>query len=122
MRANYTNLPNLENKNKTLQEFRGYQNTKSSSNPSTYNAMIGFFTSRGFDTVASELIAEVIMTQAKSDGYNPMQILDSMRSLNEVELSGIMAEILNFNRYKSSSLGYIPPTVANKEITRNIIA
>lgn len=122
MRSNYTNLPDITTKNKTVQEFEGFQNIKSSTDPSVYSTMIGFFTSRGFDVVASELITEVVMTQAKTDGYSPMQILDSMKSLNDVELSGIMAEILNFNRYKSSSLGYLPPIIPNSEITRNIIA
>ena len=122
MRANYTNLPYITTKNKTIQEFEGYQNLKPSSDPSVYNAMVGFLNSRGFDVVASELISEVILTQARSDGYNPMQILDSMKSLNQIEMSSIVAEILNFNRYKSSSLGYAAQNNTNNEILRNIIA
>jgi len=122
MRANYTNLPYITSKNKTIQEFEGYQTIKGSTNPSIYSAMIGFFTSNGFDRVASELISEVIISQAKQDGYNPIQILDSMRSLNQIELSGIVAEILNYNRYKSSSLGFSPNFVINPEVQRNIIA
>mgnify|MGYP006943418734 CR=1 FL=1 len=122
MRYNYTNLPTENNKSKTIKEFEGYQNVKSSTNSSVYQAMTGFFTSNGFDVVSSELISEVIISQAKNDGYNPMQILDSMRSLNEIELSGIVAEILNYNRYKSSSLGFLPRFNPNPEITRNLIA
>jgi len=122
MRANFTNLPTDPNKNQTIKEFEGYQNIRPSTDPNVYSAMVGFFSSKGFETVAAELITETIMTQAKSDGYSAMQILDSMRSLNEIELSAIVAEILNFNRYKSSSLGFYPQSNSNPEILRNIIA
>jgi hypothetical protein len=45
-----------------------------------------------------------------------------MKSLNQIEMSSIVAEILNFNRYKSSSLGYAAQNNTNNEILRNIIA
>ncbi len=122
MRANFTNLPTELNKNPTTKEFEGYQNLKPNSDPNVYSAMIGFFSNKGFEPVAAEVITETIMTQAKTDGYSPMQILDSMRSLNEIEMSAIVAEILNFSRYKSSSLGYYPQFNPNPEIIRNIIA
>lgn len=122
MRANYTNLPSEKSSPKTLQEFQGYQNVKPSTDPSVYNAMIGFFTSRGFDTSAAELISETVMFQAKTDGYSAQQIIDGMKSLNELEISSLVAEILNYNRFKSSSLGYSPEYQSNPEVSRNIIA
>lgn len=122
MRTNYTNIPSEHFSNKTVEEFKGYQNIKPGTNATVYAAMTGYFTSKGFDTVASEIIAETIITQSKQDGYNPMQILDTLKGVNDVELSGIVAEILNFNRYKSSSLGYSPIVTTNPQVARNIIA
>jgi hypothetical protein len=84
--------------------------------------MQGYFTNKGFDEVASEQISVTIITQSKQDGYNPMQILDTLRGLSTVELSGLIAEILNYNRLKTSSLGYAPTISPNPEVARNIIA
>lgn len=121
MRANYTNLPSQKTTTKTKQEFQGYQNLKPGTDSSVYNAMTGFFTSRGFGESAAELISETIMYQAKTDGYSAQQIIDGMKSLNELEISSIVAEILNYNRFKSSSLGYSPEYLTNPEVSRNII-
>ena len=54
--------------------------------------------------------------------YNRMQILDTLKGLNNVELSALVSEILNYNRFKSSSLGYARGFTPNPEIQRNIIA
>jgi len=121
MRDNYTNIPKNLSKNNTLEEFNGYQKLKSGTDSATYAAMTGFFSLRGFDKTAGELISETIITQAKQDGYNPMQILDTLKGLSSVEISGIVAEILNFNRYKSSSLGFSPVIEINPYVARNII-
>ena len=81
-----------------------------------------FFEKRGFSASSAESIALVILTQAKKDNFNPQQIVDSLTGLSNVEISGLVAEILNYNRFKTSSLGiYIAPSAAD-EIQRNILA
>jgi hypothetical protein len=123
MRLGYTNLPpNTENKNITISKFDQYQSIPMGIDPAVYAAAIGFFTSRGFDDTAAEMISEVIITQAKQDGYNPMQILDTLRGIEDVNISGLVAEVLNYNRFKSSSLGYASKRQLNPEIERNIMA
>jgi hypothetical protein len=121
MRYNYTNLPSYTEKSNTVKGFEGYQNSAIGHDPTTYAAFAGFFQSRGFQEVASEVISETILTQAKQDGYNPMQILDTLKGLDNVSISGIVAEILNYNRYKSSSLGSGTISPTNAEVERNII-
>ena len=81
-----------------------------------------FFEKRGFSASSAESIALVILTQAKKDNFNPQKIIDSLSGLTSLEISGLVAEILNYNRFKTSSLGiYIAPTAAD-EIQRNILA
>lgn len=121
MRNNYTNIPNNIGKDNTIKGFEQYQNIGFGTNSTVYHAMVGFFTNRGFEETAAELISETIITQAKQDSYNPMQILDTLRGLDQVEVSGIVAEILNFNRFKSSSLGYSPYYETYPEVARNIL-
>ena len=83
--------------------------------------MKGYFTNRGFGEVSAESIAIIIIRQSKSDGYNPMQILDTLKGLDSVQLSGLVSEILNYNRFKTSNLGYAAEFNINPEILRNIL-
>lgn len=119
---NYSNIPTSSSENQTVQAFDNYNTLPLEVDSSVLAAMKAFFTSRGFGEVSAESIAVIIIRQAKQDGYNPMQILDTLRSLESVQLSGLVSEILNYNRFKSSSLGYAQTFVTNPEIERNIIA
>jgi len=120
----YSNIPPAAapSDNSTLKAFDNYQSNVVEMDPAVFNAMKGYFTSKGFGEVAAETITSTFIVQSKNDGYNPMQILDILKGLSSVELSGLVAEILNYNRYKSSSLGYAQKFRPNAEVQRNIIA
>lgn len=120
----FSNLPPsaTPDTNSTVQAFDNYQSQPLELSSAVLAAMKGYFVSRGFGEVAAESITITVMTQAKQDGYNPMQILDTLKGLSNVELSGLVSEILNYNRFKSSSLGYAQTIKPNAEIQRNIIA
>jgi hypothetical protein len=123
MNQNYSNIPvSSSNQDKTVQAFDAYGTQPVEMNVTVLAAMKGFFTSRDFGEVAAESIAVTIIRQAVQDGYNPMQILDTLKGIDTVQLSAIVSEILNYNRFKSSSLGYAQPFRPNPEIARNILA
>jgi len=85
-------------------------------------AMKGLLTNRGFGEDSAESIAITIMIQAKRDNYNPMTILDSMKTLSDTDLSQLISEILNFNRLKTSVLGSVQKITPVDNVKRNIIA
>lgn len=117
-----SNLPySGTNKDATVQAFDSYYESPIEISATAYAAMTGYFTSKGFEIVAAESISTIIMRQSKTDGYNPMQILDSLKGLSDVELSGLVAEILNYNRLSTSSLGVAKPFITHPEVERNII-
>lgn len=118
-----SNLPISQESNldSTVQAFNEYYDEPIELNASEYAAMIGFFTNRGFDQSAAETIAVVVMTQAKKDGYEPMKIMDTLRGLSSAELTGLLAEILNFNRLNTSNIGVASKLTPNTEIERNFI-
>ena len=120
MNQNYSNLPVDSVKEKTVQAFDAYYSLPLEINASVLAAMKGYFTNRGFGEVAAESIAITIIRQSKSDGYNPMQILDTLKGLDDVQLSGLVSEILNYNRFKTSNLGYAEAFNTQPEILRNI--
>lgn len=122
--AVYTNIPKkkrINSDNATLLAFDNYFDQPLEIKATTYDAMKGFFTSRGFDELASDSVAVTIIRQAKLDNLNPLQILDTLDGLNNVEISALVAEIINYNRFKTSFLGYVRATTINSEVTRNVL-
>jgi hypothetical protein len=119
----YSNVPQQPAAiNSTVQAFDAYYSQPLELDASTYTAMVSFFTSRGFEKIAADNIAVVIMKQAKLDNFNPMKIIDTLRGLDTVEMSAFVSEIINYNRFKTSFLGYALNFSPNDSVIRNIQA
>lgn len=85
------------------------------------DAVVGFFENRGFEKTASIAVSTVLLQQAKIDDIKTFRLLDTLKGLTEVQLSAIVTEILNFNRSKTSTLGYRISDSVSKLEERNII-
>jgi hypothetical protein len=120
----YNNIPQSKtesNSDLTVRVFDQYFQAPIDLNNNELIAMIGFFETRGFDKDSAESTALVILKQAKKDNYNPMQIMDTLTGLSNVEISGLVAEILNYNRFKTSSLGVSQLYAPADDVVRNIL-
>jgi hypothetical protein len=85
------------------------------------DAVVGFFISNGFDQSSANNTAMVLLNQAKADSVNVFQLVDTLKTLDNVQLSQVVAEILNAYREKISMLGYrVAPLVDTYEV-RNIL-
>lgn len=85
------------------------------------DAVVNFFEKRGFDQAASSSVAAIIMQQAKIDGVPVFKLLDTLKGLNEVQLSSLITEILNYHRSKTSTVGFrLQQEQANLFEARNI--
>jgi len=125
MASTYNNIPkdkSASSSDLTLQVFDQYYQAPVAINNNELVMMTGFFEKRGFDVVAAESTALVILQQAKKDGFNAMQVMDTMSGLSPVEISSLVAEILNYNRFKTSSLGTSQHYAPAEEVVRNILA
>jgi hypothetical protein len=122
----YNNIPTpppvVDSASATLQVFDAYAVAPLNVESSTYDAMTGFFTSRGFGDDAAKSNSYVIIKQAILDGLNPFKLIETMKGLDNVEISALITEILNYNRYKTSSLGTASPFEPIESVKRNIIA
>ena len=90
--------------------------------PNVFSMMKGFFESRQFDKVAAETISVAIIRQAKTDGYNPLQVLDTLKGIDTLALNSVVSDILNYNRYKTSMLGHSLTNDPFEPVARNILA
>lgn len=122
----YTNLPlkqATESSSNTTNKVLGqFYDIPVQLDQNVLTAMIGMLESRGFSSYAAESISITIMVQAARDNYNPMSILESMKKLNENDLSQIISEVLNYNRFKTSVLGSVQKVTPVDAVKRNILA
>ena len=105
-----------------VQFLSGLEQDRTEINGGQYDAAIAFIRNKGYDVQASESIAYVLMKQAKVDNANVFSVLDTLKGATDLELSQLVAEILNAYRYKTSVLGYKNDRSTQSHITRNIKA
>jgi len=97
---------NNKNLELTPEYFNNFYDIEISYNPGEVDAVIGYFLKRGFDKTAAINTASVLLQQAKIDELNVQRLIDTLKGVTDVQLSLIVAQILNFNRSKTSVLGF----------------
>lgn len=124
MQEFYTNLPpkDKDNLDKTIEKLTttNYEDNFQF-NAGEYDAAVAFFVKRGFERVAAESTAYVILSQAKIDSVSPQSILDQLTYANPSQLSELITIVLNANRYKSSRLGVRKTLTTKETVSRNIL-
>lgn len=118
-----SNVPSTSNTDsaKEVKEFFNQYFTGKISFPSNQvDAVIGFFENRGFSKESSIAVGTVILQQAKLDNVNVFQLLDTLKKQDEIQLSSVVTEVLNYNREKISTLGYKIDNAINRTEARNI--
>jgi hypothetical protein len=82
---------------------------------------IGFFLKNGFDVESARSTSIVLLNQARADNINVFQLIDTLKTLNSIQLSQVVAQILNSYRNNASLLGYRIANLADNYETRNIL-
>lgn len=85
------------------------------------NAVKSFFQTRGFGETAALTVSITLLNQAKNDNIKIFTLLDTLGSYQQIELSAIVAEILNYNRKRTSVIGFKKQKTSSKLESRNII-
>ena len=119
-----TNLPastNPDSAQEVKEFFNQYLTEKISFPSNQVDAIIGFFENRGFEKTAAQTTSTALLTQAKLDEVNVFELIDSLQGLNKTQLSDIVANVLNYNREKISTLGFRVESKYEKLEKRNIM-
>lgn len=112
--------------NETTQEltrkfFDNYYNKQIAYKTSEVDAVIGYFLKRGFEKVAAVNTASILLQQASIDQLTVFQLIDTLKGVNDVQLSNIVAQILNLNRSKTSTVGFRVPEATQLFDQRQIV-
>jgi len=84
------------------------------------DAVFQYFQKRGFSEASAASVSGVLLQQAKLDGISVFSLLDTLKGLNEVQLSAVVTEVLNNYRSKISTIGYRQPPTTKPIEARNI--
>lgn len=84
------------------------------------SSAIAFFETRGFGGDAAIATAAALLRQAKADQVPVFRIIDTLKGFDSLQLSALVANILNNNRKSISSLGYRVTNVTKIDASRNI--
>ena len=85
------------------------------------DAIVGFFTKRGFEETAAISTATSLLNQARLDNVKVFKLVDTLKGLNDVQISALVAQILNADRSKTSKIGYKAETPTERQEARNIM-
>jgi len=105
LQTNLPIIPSTDSADSTRAFFDNYFNSPVYLPSSEVDAVVGFFKKRGFAETAANSTAIVLLQQSKIDDVNVFELLDTLESLEELQINAVVAEILNYNRQKISSLG-----------------
>ncbi len=85
------------------------------------DSVMGFFLKRGFGEEAARSTSIVLLNQARLDSVNVFQLIDQLKGLTDVQLSRVVAEVLNAYRIQTSTLGYKVATLEDTFENRKIL-
>jgi hypothetical protein len=103
-----TNLPSTlstDSASATKLFFDAYGEQPLEFNSTDVDATVGFFEGKGFDRDAATITAVTLLKQAKIESQPIFQILDTLKGFSSLQISALVAEILNNNRPSTSTLG-----------------
>ena len=109
------------NDKKVTEFFDKYFTKKLEFSTNEVDAVIAFFEKRGFDRSAAISTGTILLQQAKLDDIKVFVLLDTLKDFDETKLSAVVAEVLNYNRINTSTLGFKSNDVVDTLEKRNVV-
>lgn len=114
-------IPQAESSIEVKQFFDKYFVQQVSFPSNQIDAVVGFFVKNGFDVQSARSTGIVLLNQARADSVDVFQLVDTLKTLNDVQLSQVVAQVLNTYREKTSLLGYRVAPLVDAYESRNIL-
>ena len=86
--------------------FDTYYNTQINLLDNELSVVISFFEEAGFEKTAAVAVGTVLLRQAKNENIKIFELIDTLKTLDGTKLSSVVAEILNYNRKRTSVVGF----------------
>lgn len=121
MEINLPTITNIDSSTEVKQFFDKFFVNQISFPSNQIDAVVGFFLKHDFDVESARSTAIVLLNQARIDNINVFELLDTLKYLTDVQLSQVVAQVLNAYREKISLLGYRIAPISDTYESRNIL-
>lgn len=121
MAINLPKVENIDSSQEVRSFFDKYFRHQITFPSNQIDAVIGFFLKRGFDEESARSTGIVLLNQARLDNVNVFQLIDTLKTVSDAQLSAVVTEVLNSYRERTSILGYKILTVEETTESRNIV-
>lgn len=101
--------------------FDTYYNTQINLLDNELSVVISFFEEAGFEKTVAVAVGTVLLRQAKNENIKIFELIDTLKTLDGTKLSSVVAEILNYNRKRTSVVGFRKQKVKTTIESRNIL-
>lgn len=115
-----SSLP-VKKPNEVRKFFDQYYTKKLEFTSNEVDAVITFFKKNGFEEASAISTGSSLLKQAKLDNVPVFQLLDTLKKLDRLQLSTVVAEVLNYDRISTSTIGFKSPTEVVTLEKRNIL-
>jgi hypothetical protein len=116
------NLPETQSPAQQMKKFFDRNFNKAVTFPAgDIDASVAFFMKRGFDQTSAMSTAITVLNQARLENVPPFKILDTFKNLTDLQLSQVVAQIVNTYRENTSFLGYRVAPASDTYESRNIL-
>jgi hypothetical protein len=122
IKSNLPSLPQRDSALGTRLYFDKYGEASLEFPAGDIDATVGYLKARGFGDEAALITSVILLKQAKLDQLPVTELLDTLKGLENLELSTLVGEVLNNNRTATSTLGFRLEPTGNENLIRNIVA
>lgn len=114
-------LESNDSASKTKAFFDNYGKKSINFASNEIDAIISFFESKGFEKQAAQSTSIVILQQAKAENKPVFELVEDLKKFDTVQLTDLVAAVLNNNRNKISKLGYKQTSTTQTFNERNVV-
>ena len=105
----------------TQEYFNNYFKSSIDVSGTVNDAIFSFFEKISENKESAAALASAVIYTSRSQGIDPMVVLDQFAKLEKTQLSAYICMFLNFNRIGTSLLGVNNQPIRNKYIERSIL-
>jgi len=121
IQLNLPTKPESDSASQTKKIFNTFYSKQLAYPSNEVDAVIGFLENKGFDKEAAKSTGAILLQQAKIDGLKVFELIDTLQGLNKIQLSFTVAQVINFNRQRISSLGFRVDNTTTPIEARNLV-
>lgn len=112
---------NLDTVNNTTEFFNNFFDQELLVSPAEDQFINAYFERRTGNKKSAEMLAGALILSAASRGLDPLEVIQKIKSLDDLDIDAYIAFVYNLARAKTSLLGVINRPSVSPYITRTIL-